>query len=82
MIEKQLDKVIKECWKKKFFHSFEYRCYYDIEFTNITSNEQVILTITQRSMEFKTEFYGLNKKIKSNRETGFIIIQKKLTIKV
>ena len=39
-----LEGVIKILEKK--FHSFEYRCDYDIKVTNITTNEEDILTIT------------------------------------
>ena len=30
-----------------FFHTFEYRCVYDIEFANITNNEEPNSTITR-----------------------------------
>ena len=66
-----LDKIIKDC-RKKYFHLFEYRCVYDIKFTNITNNEAVILPTSLGYMEFKSEYYGLNKKIKSARNNGFI----------
>ena len=60
-IEYLLDDVIKHC-RKNYFHTFESRLIYDINFTNISNNEEVNLIVTHRSMEFKTEFYGLNKK--------------------
>ena len=60
-IEYPPDDVIKDC-RKKYFHSFEYKLVYDINFTNNSNNEEVNLIMTHRSMEFKTEFYGLNKK--------------------
>ena len=48
--------------------------------TNNSNYEEVDFTITHRSMEFKTDFYGLNKKIKIARRNGFIINRlKKLT---
>ena len=56
-----LDDVIKDC-RNKGFHTFEQRLVYDIKFTNNSNNEEVDFTIIHRSMEFKTEFYGLNKK--------------------
>ena len=65
-----LDDVIKDC-RKKYFHSFEYRIIYDLCFKNISNNEEVNFAVTHRSMEFKTEFYGLNKKIKNARENGY-----------
>ena len=69
-----LDDVIKHC-RKNYFHTFEFRLLYDINFTNISNNEEVNLIVTHRSMEFKTEFYGLNKKIKNARRNGFIFNQ-------
>ena len=69
-----LDDVIKDC-RKKYFHSFEYRIIYDLCFKNISNNEEVNFAVTHRSMEFKTEFYGLNKKIKNARRNGFIFNQ-------
>ena len=77
-----LDDIIKDC-RNKYFHTFEYRLVYEIKFTNISNNEEVNLTITHRSIEFKTEFYGLNKKIKNAQRNGFIFNQiNKLTIKI
>ena len=73
-IDYLLDGVIKHC-RKNYFHTFEYKLVYDINFTNISNNEEVNLTITHKSMEFKTEFYGLNKKIKNARRNGFIFNQ-------
>ena len=69
-----LDDVIKDC-RKKYFHSFVYRIIYDLCFKNISNNEEVNFAVTHRSMEFKTEFYGLNKKIKNARENGYIFNQ-------
>ena len=60
-IDYLLDDVIKHC-RKNYFHTFEYRLVYDINFTNNSNNEEVNLIVTHRSMECKTEFYGLNKK--------------------
>ena len=77
-----LDDVIKDC-RKKYFHSFEYRIIYDLCFKNISNNEEVNFAVTHRSMEFKTEFYGLNKKIRNARKNGYIFNQiNKLTIKI
>ena len=69
-----LDDVIKDC-RKKYFHSFEYRIIYDLCFKNISNNEEVNFAVTHRSMEFKTEFYGINKKFKNARENGYIFNQ-------
>ena len=49
-----LDEVNKGCIKK-FFHTFKYRCVYDIKITNTTNNEKVILNISHYCLEFKTE---------------------------
>ena len=77
-----LDDVIKNC-RRNYFHTFEYKLFYDNNFTNISNNEEVNLIIIHKSMEFKTEFYGLNKKIKNARRNGFIFNQvNKLTIKI
>ena len=70
-IDYLVDDVIKHC-RKNYFHTFEYKLVYDINFTNISNNEEVNLIITHKSMEFKTEIYGLNKKIKNARRNGFI----------
>ena len=69
-----LDDVIKDC-RRNYFHTFEYRLVYDINFTNISNNEEINLIITHKSKEFKTEFYGLNKKIKNARQNSFIFNQ-------
>ena len=63
--------VVKDC-SKNYFHTFEYKLVYDINFTNISNNEEVSLIITHNKFQFKTEFYGLNKKIKNARQNGFI----------
>ena len=81
-IDYLLDDVIKHC-RKNYFHTFEYRLVYDINFTNISNNEEVNIIVTHRSMEFKTEFYGLNKKIKNAQRNGFKFNHiNKLTIKI
>ena len=73
-IDYLLDNVIKDC-RRNYFHTFDYRLVYDINFTNIFNNEEVNLIITHKSMEFKTEVYGLNKKIKNARRNDFIFNQ-------
>ena len=35
-----IDKVIKDC-KKEFFHTFKYRCGYDIKLTNLTKEKLI-----------------------------------------
>ena len=45
--------------------------------------EESISQITHRSMEFKIDFYGLNRKMKNAQRNGFIFIQiNKLTKKI
>ena len=73
-IDYLLGDVINHC-RKNYFHTFEYKLVYDIKFTNISNYEEVNLIVTHRSMEFKTEFYGLNKKIKNARRNGFVFNQ-------
>ena len=55
-----LKDTIKDC-RKKFFHSFEYRCVNDIKFTNMGENEEKFLTICIGYMKIKSQFYGLKK---------------------
>ena len=73
-IDYLLDDVIKDC-RRNYFHTFECKLVYDINFTNISNNEEVNLIVTHRSMEFKTEFYALNQKIKNARRNGFVFNQ-------
>ena len=73
-IDYLLDDVIKHC-RNNYFHTFEYRLVYDINFTNISNNEEINLIITHKSKEFKTELYGLNKKIKNARQNSFVFNQ-------
>ena len=69
-----IDDVIKDC-RRNYFHTFEYKLVYDINFTIISNNEEVNLIITHKSNEFKSEFYGLNKKIKNARRNNFVFNQ-------
>ena len=46
----------------KYFHSFEYRCVYDIKFTIMENNEEFASSTTIGYMTFKSQFYALNKK--------------------
>ena len=77
-----LDDVIKDC-RNKYFHTFKYKLVYDLKFIKISNHEEVNFLITHKSLEFKTEIYGLSKKIKNARENGFIFNQiNKLTINI
>ena len=49
----KIDSIIDECIRDchhKFFHTFEHVCEYDIQLTNITSNEMVNFTIAAKNM--------------------------------
>ena len=69
-----LDEFIKHC-RKKYFHTFEFRLVYDINFTNLSKNKEENLTVTSRSIEYKNYFYGLNKIIRNTGRNGFIFNQ-------
>ena len=76
-----LKDTIKDC-RKNYFHSFGYRCVYDIKYTNIKNNEEVILTNSIGYMEFNSQSYGLSEKHRNARNIGFLFNQiVKLTIK-
>ena len=76
-IDSLIDRSIKDC-HNKLFHTFDHICEYDLSFTNITNNETVNFTISDKSMGL----YELNKKLTIARENGFKFNQiKKLTIK-
>ena len=81
-IDYLLEYIFKNC-RNMYSQTFEYKFVYNIKFTNVSNNKEVNFTITHRSTEFKTEFYGWNKKIKNARRNGFIINQiNKLTMKI
>ena len=62
----------------KYYHTFEYKCEYDIKLTNITNNEIIKTTISDKSLGL----YELNKKLTVARQRGYIFIQiNKPTIK-
>ena len=55
----KIDTINENCnWDcdHKYFHTFDHRCVYDINFTNITDNETVDLTISDENMSL----YQLN----------------------
>ena len=66
-----LNNTLKDC-KNIFFQSFENRCIFDIKFKNMENIEEVILTITIGYKKFKSQFYGLGKKIKNAMRKGFV----------
>ena len=77
-IDSLIDNSIRDC-HHKYFHTFDYVCEYDLTFTNITNNETVNFTISDKTMGM----YELNKKLAIARERNFIFNQiNKLTIKI
>ena len=77
-IDSIIDNSIRDC-HNKYFHTFDHICEYDLNFTNITKNELVNFTISDKNMGM----YELNKKLAIAREKGFIFNQiNKLTIKI
>ena len=50
---KNNDSIINKCDKDchhKYYHTFEYECIYDLNFTNVINNEIVTLTISGKSL--------------------------------
>ena len=77
-IDSLIDKSIKDC-HHKYFQTFDLVCEYDLSLTNITINETVNFTISDKCMGM----YELNKKLAIARERGFKFNQiNKLTIKI
>ena len=77
-IDSIIDKGFRDC-HKKYFHTFEYKCEYDIKLKKITNNETVNFTISDKSIGL----FELNKKITIDRQNGYIFNQiNKLTIKI
>ena len=77
-IDSLIDNSIRDC-HIKYFHTFDHICEYDLNFTNITNNETVNFTISDKSMGL----YELYKKLAIARENGFKFNQiNKLTIKI
>ena len=48
-IDSLIDNCVRDC-HKKYFHTFDHICEYDKILTNITKNEVVNLTISDKSM--------------------------------
>ena len=65
-IDSLIDNSIRDC-HNKYFHTFDHICEYDIQLTNITNNETVNYTISDKIMGS----YELNKKLTIARERGF-----------
>ena len=77
-IDSLIDDSIRDC-HHKYFLTFDHICEYDLNFTNITNNEIVNFTISDKSLNL----YELNKKLTIARERGFNFNQiNKLKIKI
>ena len=77
-IDYLIDDSIRDC-HNKYFQTFDHICGYDNNFTNITNNEIVNFTVSDKSMVL----YELNKKLTLARERGYIFNQiNKLTKKI
>ena len=65
-----IDSIINECYKgchHKYFHTFEYVCVYDLNFTNDNNNESVNFTISGKNLGS----HEINKKLALAREKCF-----------
>ena len=77
-IDSLIDNSIRDC-HHKYFHIFDHVCEYDFNFTNITINETVNFTISDKCIGM----YELNKELAITREKGFNFNQtNKLTKKI
>ena len=77
-IDSLIENSIRDC-HDKYFHTFDHICEYDLNFTNITNNESVNFTISDKCMGM----YELNKKLAIAREKVFKFNQiNKLTTKI
>ena len=76
-IDSIIDNSIRDCYNN-FFHTFGDICEYDIKFADIGNSEKVNITISDNSMKLNE----LNRKIKTARENGFVIYQKKITMQI
>ena len=65
-INSLIDKSYRDC-HNIFYHTFEYECVYDLNFTNITNNESVNFTISGKNLNL----YELNKKLAFAQQRGF-----------
>ena len=65
-IDSLIDNSIRDC-HNKYFHTFDHICECNLSFTNITNNEIVNFTISDKGLNL----YELNKKLAIARENGF-----------
>ena len=77
-IDSLIDNSIRDC-HHKYFHTFDHVCEYDLNFANITNNETVNCTISDKCMVL----HELNKKLAIARERGIKFNEiNKLIIKI
>ena len=62
-----IEESIRDCYSKYFHDSFDIDYEYDLNFTNVTNNESVNFTISDKNMNM----YELNKKLTLARKRGF-----------
>ena len=78
----RIDSIIDNCYRdchNKYYHTFEYKCEYDIQLTNIRNNEIINITFSDKSMGL----FELNKKLTAARQNGFMFNQiNKLKLKI
>ena len=77
-----INSIISECYRDchhKYFHTFDFICEYNLNFTNNTNNELVNFTISEKSMGV----YELNHRLTLAKQRGYLFNQvNKLTIKI
>ena len=77
-IDSLIESSIRDC-HNKYFHKLDHICEYDLVSTNITNDETVNFTISDKSMGL----FELNKKLTIARGNGYIFNKiKKLTMKI
>ena len=69
-VDSLIDNSIRDC-HIKYSHTFDHICEHDLNFTNITNNESVNFTISDKNIGL----YELNKKLTIARGNGYIFNQ-------
>ena len=69
-IDSLIDNSIRDC-HNNFFHTFDHICEYDLNFKNITNNELIDFTVSNKCMGM----FELNKKLAIARGNGYIFNQ-------
>ena len=70
-IDSLIDNSIRDC-HNKYLHTIDHICEFDLKFTNISNNETVNFTISDKSMGL----YQLNKKLTLARERSSMFNQR------